>query len=235
MASVIIVGAGPAGCEAAFACARAGTETLLLSQSLDTVFLDRYGTAPVAGDLPPLLQAAVASAPGRVHRAAKAILEREDNIHLQQCSVSGLLKSRGGRLAGVSTWEGPAHEAPLVALCTGSFLQARLRAGSLDETAGHPGEMAYDDLGDHLQAGGFAFRRERVGFDGGSVEASVLDPGEFDPEASVWLHRQPGLAAAGFCRSGYLDFVQAARAGAALGAELARAAGSGRQGSDTTA
>ncbi len=229
MASVIIVGAGPAGCEAAFACARAGVSTLLLTQSLDTVFLDRYGMpSGLPGGLPPLLHASVASAPHRVHRAAKAILEREDNLHLQQCSVSGLLRSQDGGLEGVSTWEGPVHEAKVVALCTGSFLQARLQAGALRETAGHPGEMAYDDLGDHLEESGFAFRRERVSWSGGTLTASVLDPGEFDSEASVWLSRQPGLAAAGFCRSGYLDFMQAARAGAELGAELILAAGSGR-------
>lgn len=218
---LIVVGAGLTGSEAALTAARAGLGVLLVTTSLDTA----YNLAGAAALTPPpgtLLEELCGSEPQTVatfalHRRAKEVLEREPNLHLLQSSVTGL-RTEAGRVVGVSTWEGVDRTAPRVALCVGSFLRARLRVGTLTETAGRLSEMAYDDLYDDLAASGFTFEEvtleapESRGAPLYTVTCRRFKGDEWNTETFA-LKRTKGLYAAGVCAAGYLLYEEAVRQG----------------------
>ncbi len=165
---VAVVGAGIAGSEAAFACARAGLDVLLVTTSLDTVY-NLVGDGATLEPSPDTLMAICSEVTGErgfvgnwaCHRRAKYVLEHQSGIHLLQSSVSSLLIT-DGEVKGVRTWEGVDRLAKRTALCVGSFLEARLNVGELTEKAGRLSEMAYDDLFEDLQSLGFAFEEVRL-------------------------------------------------------------------------
>lgn len=221
---LIVVGAGLSGSEAALACAQAGMDVLLLTTSLDTVcnlLGDGVVLQPQADTLMAALHRQLADASGYVsnwdfHCQAKYKLEHQAGIHLLQSSVASLLVADDA-VQGVSTWEGVDRLAPRVALCVGSFLQARLQVGSLEEIAGRLSEMAYDDLYLDLAARGFSFESM-------TLQARDTDPSyevrcqRFQP-AELQGYRLPrlsGLYAAGLCAAGALSYEAAAAQGRAL-------------------
>jgi tRNA U34 5-carboxymethylaminomethyl modifying enzyme MnmG/GidA len=229
---LIVVGAGLSGAEAAWACAKAGWDVLLVTTSLDTVcnlLGDGAVLEPPGGTLMAQVHGDLADERGFVanlayHRRAKALLEEQSGLHLLQSSASALRVDEG-LASGVETWEGVARLAPRVALCVGSFLQARLRVGALSETAGRLSEMAYDDLYDDLVARGFAF--EPLTLEAGAATGSLaytvtcqrFADGEWERE-SLRLTRLGGLYAAGVCAAGYLPFEAAASEGKRLAERL---------------
>jgi tRNA U34 5-carboxymethylaminomethyl modifying enzyme MnmG/GidA len=224
---LIVVGAGVSGSEAAYACAQAGLATLLVTTSLDTIYMlhDSVVLTPPPGTLMAELHAKLAEE-GYVgslawHRAAKGVLERQAGLRLLQANAVALL-TEGKAIRGVATWEGVDWRAPRVALCVGSFLQARLTIGSLTEAAGRLSEMAYDDLYLNLQALSFAFVPERLELPGSCpyrVAYQRFAPHRWDP-ASFRLQPIAGLYAAGVCAAGYLPLEAAARHGRQLAATL---------------
>lgn len=235
MPAVIVVGAGPAGCEAAHACASAGLDTLLITNSLDTVCQSYDPLVDLAACAGPFMRALAGDlgaervSARELHRAAKRRLENLGPLHLLQSGVAELLTTDGG-VRGVLTWEGLEHEAPLVALCSGSFMRARLEVGAVVEQVGRPGEVAYDDLHDAMVARGFHFREEKIDLTAApeagrpaatAFSTQVLESSELD---GFWLRRLAGLAAAGFVAAGYLTFAGAANAGKELGKALVAAA-----------
>lgn len=230
---VIVVGAGIAGSEIAWASARAGRDVLLVTTSLDTVynhFGDRVLLDPPDGTLMAVLHARMADEAGWIgtralHRAAKAALESHAGLHLLQSSVTGLRTTSAGQLLGVSTWEGVARSGRVVALCAGSFLRGRLRVGDLVETAGRLSEMAYDELYDDLIRRGLPFSQEIVtapptaGALPYKVTFETLAEGVAEA-GSGRVRAIPGLFAAGACARGSLSFEEAAADGVAVGAAL---------------
>ena len=230
---VIVVGAGIAGSEAAFACAHEGLDTLLVTTSLDTVYNtvgDTVTLAPPEGTLMRRLWLEHADAVGRVgnaalHRAAKYALERQDGLHLLQSNVTALRLDERGRVDGVETWEGVPRLGRPVALCVGSFLRARLTVGSLTEAAGRLSEMAYDELYLDLEQRGITFRDASLSADatGGGlpyeVRCRVLEPSGVAGDG-YRLPELPGLFAAGLFARGYLPFEQAALDGLRLARTL---------------
>lgn len=131
----------------------------------------------------------------------------------------------GGRVVGVTTWEGVARRAPLTALCVGSFLHARLTIGTLTETAGRLSEMAYDDLYDDLTARGFTFddlmleAPESRGAPPYTVLCKQFESAAWNME-TFKLGRLEGLYAAGVCVSGDLPYEGAAQEGQRLARQL---------------
>lgn len=225
---LIVVGAGLTGSEAALKVSRAGLGVLLVTTSLDTV----YNLTGAAAELTPPPGTLLAECGGtepqvlktfELHRRVKGTLEREPKLHLLQSSVMGLLAD-GGRVTGVSTWEGVDRTATRVALCAGSFLRARLRVGTLTETAGRLSEMAYDDLYNNLVALGFTF--DDVTLEApesrGAPPYTVTCKRFADAErhADFALRRLEGLYAAGVCAAGYLSYEAAVLQGQQLGDAL---------------
>ncbi len=135
------------------------------------------------------------------------------------------LRVQDGQVIGVSTWEGVDRTAPRVALCVGSFLRARLRVGTLTETAGRLSEMAYDDLYDNLTESGFTFgdvtleAPESRGAPPYTVTCRQFEGGEWDAE-TFSLKRLKGLYAAGVCAAGYLSYEAAVMQGQRLAESL---------------
>ncbi len=226
---VVLVGAGLTGTEAALGCAAAGLDTLLVTTSLDTLYtlFDKTaldGAILTQATLLHDLNAELAAPDGLVdpwalHRGGKHALEHTPGVHLLQSSVSSLLLE-ADKVAGVTTWEGVPRRGKRTALCVGSFLEARLRVGSLVDVAGRLSEMAYDDLAEDLQAHGFilaAARREVGGALPYSVSFKVFAPQE---RAGFRLHRLRGLYAAGLCADPTLTYEQSAAQGRELAAAL---------------
>lgn len=234
---VLVVGAGLSGSEAAIACARGGLDVLLLTTSLDTLYLlaaDGAVLEPSPGTLMRELAPALADARGYVdswalHRAAKYALEHTPGLHLLQSSASALYTVQS-RVTGVATWEGVPRSARITALCVGSFLFARLRVGELTEKAGRLSEMAYDELYEDLRARGFIFVPQR--FQGQEVQgglAYTVDCQVLAPEERAEgfaLRRLHNLYAAGVCAAGELSYEQSAEQGRLLGEALLARLGS---------
>lgn len=253
-ADVLIIGAGIAGCEAAWRCAAAGLEVLLVTTSLDTVYnlaSDAASLAAPSGSLMAEVMRDMPSGAGAVrsrdlHRGVKYALEAATAIHLLQSTVSRLLFDERGAVVGAGTWEGVDRLARTSALCVGSFLRARLRTGAVTETQGRLSEMAYDDLYERLAELGFEF--VPVSFTGephGGSLAYVVESvalarsergGSTAGTRTAGLWRAPGLFAAGVCVSPaapgtsgtHLSYEEVAKQGMALGSELVAWAGSDR-------
>lgn len=223
-----LVGAGIAGSEAAIAAARAGLDVLLVTTSLDTVYMLAHShhrlLAPAGSLMARLLEQAGDNEAERwsLHRRAKYALEAQTGIHLLQSNVTGLIV-QGERVEGVLTWEGVERSARAVALCVGSFLQARLVQGQLREAAGRLGEMAYDELHDDLRARGVVFEPltlELSGQDEGppyEVSCRTIASTHLDGFRIARIER---LYAAGVCAAGAQSYEESAQQGLALARAL---------------
>ncbi len=225
---LIVVGGGIAGCEAAYAAVKAGLNSLLVTTSLDTLYVMAHDVRDLQPPQDSLMEActgATGEAPVRVNavqlrRQAKRLLEAEHGLHLLQSTASELLVD-GSRVTGVATWEGVDRVGTGVALCLGSFLGARLTVGSSVEHAGRLSEMAYDDLEKDLLARGFEFEAETLRLEGlggalpYEVDFQVFCADEWSP-ANYRLGRLAGLYAGGAC-VGRFGYEAAASDGMALG------------------
>lgn len=223
---VVVVGAGLAGSEVAYASAGAGLTTLLVTTSLDTVYNLAVPTplAPPAGTLmEALLPHGGEPAVFELHRAAKAALEALPTLHLLQSNVEAL-EVEGGAAVGVRTWEGVPQRGIVLALCVGAFLGARLSLGSTEERAGRLGEMSYDELHDDLVAHGFVLLPAEV-----VVPAAPARPGyrvafrcfaAEEGDRTGALPRLAGLYVAGRCLDPDATPERRAADGRALGLHL---------------
>jgi tRNA U34 5-carboxymethylaminomethyl modifying enzyme MnmG/GidA len=222
---VLIVGAGFAGSEAAYALAKKGLKVGLMTQSLDTVFLP---FTPITKPFPEGSLLAEVGEEGmkgwELHSRAKYRLEAQPSIHLYQSSATRLILE-DATVVGVETWEGPAKRAPKTVLALGSFLDPKLYIGSLAEEAGRLSEVAYPDLYQHLLELGFAFEAraaetpERDGTPGYRVEYKTFAIDEWEPE-TFRLKRLEGLYGLGLCVLGEGTYAGMAEEGMRLAAVL---------------
>lgn len=229
---VAIIGAGICGTEAALACAKAGLDVLLVTTILDTC----YNLVGEGAVLQPSAETFMADAVRQLadkqgfvstwalHRAAKYALEHTPGIHFLQSSVSSLIVE-GNAAKGIHTWEGVPRLAKTVALCVGSFLEARLTIGNLTENAGRLSEMSYDDLYLDLVARNFQFEvlhlkaeavKDSLPY---TVDCKVFANGEINRE-SFGSSRFGNFYAAGTCAFGYVTYEVAARQGISLASQL---------------
>jgi tRNA U34 5-carboxymethylaminomethyl modifying enzyme MnmG/GidA len=225
---VAIVGAGICGTETALACAQAGLDVLLVTTILDTCYnlvgegavLQPFENTFMAEAVKKLTDESGYVSSWELHRAAKYELEHTRGIHFLQSSVSALIV-KDSAATGLETWEGVPRYAKKVALCVGSFLEARLRIGNLIETAGRLSEMAYDDLYLDLQARGFRFSSLKLEAkdEDYTVDCKVLADGEIDKE-TFGSSRVVNFYAASTCAFGYTTYEEAARQGQRLAGQL---------------
>ncbi len=222
---VLIIGAGFAGSEAAYALAKKGLRVGLMTQSLATVFLP---FTPIARPFPPgslLEEVGEAGLKGwALHSRAKYQLEAQSNIHLYQSSATRLILE-GSRVLGVETWEGPSKRAPKTVLALGSFLDPKLYIGSVAEEAGRLSEVAYPDLYQGLLELGFAFEAREAGVSAQSgtpgyrVEYKTFGQAEWERE-TFRLKRLEGLYGLGLCVLSQGTYAQMAEEGMRLAAVL---------------
>jgi tRNA U34 5-carboxymethylaminomethyl modifying enzyme MnmG/GidA len=222
---VLIVGAGFAGAEAAYALANKGVKVGLATTSLDSVYLPftpvqpPYPQGSLLAEVGPLGQKGWA-----LHSQAKYRLENHPRIHLLQLSATRLLLE-GRRVVGVESWEGPRKTAEKVVLAVGSFLSPKLYIGSVVEEAGRLSEAAYPDLYLHLQELGFGFVPQAAevppqeGTPGYRVEYQVFAPGEWEAH-TLRLPRVEGLYGVGLCVLGRGSYAQMVEEGMRLAALL---------------
>jgi tRNA U34 5-carboxymethylaminomethyl modifying enzyme MnmG/GidA len=227
---VAIVGAGICGTEAALGCAKAGLDVLLVTTILDTCYnvvgekvrLEPPPHTFMAKAFSTLADKAGLVSSWELHRAAKYEIEHTSGLHFLQSSVSSLLTDHRVMI-GINTWEGVPRYAKRVALCVGSFLEARLTVGSLTEHAGRLSEMAYDDLYLDLLARGFNFETLHLKAESVNdslsytVDCKVFK--EIDP-TTFTANKLANFYAAGTCAFGYLTYEEAARQGQRLAEEL---------------
>jgi hypothetical protein len=224
---VLIVGAGFAGAEAAYALARQGSKVGLITTSLDSVYLP---FTPITRPFPDGSLLAEVGEDGlkgwELHSRAKYKLENQPNLHLIQSSVTKL-RVRDGAAVGVETWEGPSKTAPKIVLALGSFLVPKLFIGTVAEDAGRLSEVAYPDLYEHLLELGFSFTThtaevsQQAGALGYRVEYKVFAAAQWDQE-SLKLGRLEGLYAIGLCSLGGGTYSQMAQHGLRLAELLAQ-------------
>jgi tRNA U34 5-carboxymethylaminomethyl modifying enzyme MnmG/GidA len=229
---LVVVGAGVAGSEVAYAAAAAGVDTLLVTTSLDTVYnlaAPRALAPPVGTLMARLVPAAGTPEVFALHRSAKGALEALPNLHLLQSNVEAL-ESDGSAAVGVRTWEGVPRYGAAVALCAGSFLGARLTLGRTSEPAGRLGEMAYDELYDDLSSAGFRFDTavsSVEGFEGRpSYRVTYRCFADNERRGRGGLRRLERLYAAGRCLDGEATPELRAEHGRDLGLHLVELVGS---------
>ncbi len=235
---VVVVGAGACGCEAAARLGRLGYDVLLVTTSLDTVFAAAaervVATAPDDTLMAEILSELRVASDGTIgawelHTAAKYLLEAEPNVHLLQSNVDAL-DVRDGTVQGIETWEGVPRAARAVALCVGSFLRARLRVGDAEESAGRPGEMAYDALADQLAQLRLPLTTVHAsGNDAGHPSWSIRFERLADGALKgTRVHQVARLYAAGICTAGPMSYEAAAQDGARLARDVATDLGPAR-------
>lgn len=228
---IAIVGAGICGTEAALGCAKAGLDVLLVTTILDTCYnlagegarLEPPANTLMAKAVTTLIDETGFVSSWELHRAAKYELEHTSGIHFLQSSVSSLI-TEDSSVMGINTWEGVPRYAKRVALCIGSFLEARLTIGNLTEHAGRLSEMAYDDLYLDLLTRGFSFESLRL------EAESVNDSPSYTVDCKVFKNeinpstfaaqRLKNLYAAGTCAFGYVTYEEAAGQGQKLAEQL---------------
>lgn len=229
---VAIVGAGICGTEAALACAKAGLDVLLVTTILDTCYnlvgegavLQAPANTFMAEAIKTLADERGFVSTWELHRAAKFALEHTPGIHFLQSSVSSLIVE-GRQVKGINTWEGVPRYANHVALCVGTFLEARLTVGNLIESAGRLSEMAYDDLFLDLVARGFQFESLHLKAEATNdslpytVDCKFFAKREIDSERFD-SSRLEHLYTAGTCAFGYVTYEEAARQGINLAKQL---------------
>jgi tRNA uridine 5-carboxymethylaminomethyl modification enzyme len=116
---------------------------------------------------------------GLYPRAARALLEDHDGVHLLQGMVAALLFDRG-RLTGVRTESGAELRAPAVVLTAGTFLRGRIHIGGEATTpAGRAGDPPSVHLAEQMESLGLEVARFKTGtpprIDGRSVDFSRLE------------------------------------------------------------
>jgi len=177
---VIVIGAGPAGCEASMAAAGAGAHTLCLTINLDMAgyppatpsLIDGPGDPRVSlfkemsalgGRLPDALAldgVVIDSEPeGRLSvdrrllgLAYKEMLENEAGLESRQALVTSLEPSADGWMVGTKL--GERFSAAAVVITAGTFLKARVDDGGAVVPGGRIGEIPANALTNCLQIAG---------------------------------------------------------------------------------
>ena len=130
---------------------------------------------------------------GLYPRAARALLERQENLHFVQGMVASLVLA-GSRVEGVRVEGGGAFHARAVVLTAGTFLRGRIHVGRAPGVpAGRAGDAPSVHLAEQMEALGLEVARFKTGtpprVDGRSVDLGRMEvqPGE-SPEyrLSAW-------------------------------------------------
>lgn len=208
---VIVVGSGPAGCEASLAAGMGGAHTLCLTINLDTTGYppgspvlvkdakdNRYSLLEEMETIGIMLPRLTGNrsmrdnnggAPGQIivdrrelGLAYKEQVESADNVELRQALVTSLEPASGGWT--ITSRLGEQFRAPCVVIAAGTFLQGKVTDANHPVPGGRRGEIPSNALALSLQNLGFQF-----------VEAQVSSAPRLDSRSIT--RRAGGSAASG--------------------------------------
>ncbi len=83
-------------------------------------------------------------------RRMTAVLQRQENLEVKQALVERLLVNENREVQGIETETGAIYYAPLVILCTGTYLKGKIYIGNLSYSGGPNGQRAAEKLVDSL-------------------------------------------------------------------------------------
>jgi tRNA uridine 5-carboxymethylaminomethyl modification enzyme len=130
------------------------------------------------------------------HLLMKRTLEEEDNLHLYQAEVTGILVFRG-KVAGVALKDGERIKARVVIVTTGTFLNGLIRIGLNYYPAGRANEPPSSELSDSLRKLGFEMGRLNTCTPArvleSSIDFSMFTPEEGDPEPVPFSFETEGI------------------------------------------
>jgi len=117
--------------------------------------------------------------------AMKEVVERQDNLHVRQALVDGIVVE-GGRVTGVVDNTGFFYGGRAVVVTTGTFLNGLVHIGTSRQPAGRAGEIASIGLADSLKRLGFEMGRLKTGtpprLRASSIDFSILERQDSDPD-----------------------------------------------------
>jgi tRNA uridine 5-carboxymethylaminomethyl modification enzyme len=117
--------------------------------------------------------------------AMKAVVEKEQNLHLRQTLIDRLIVE-GGRIVGVEDHIGVFYRGKAVIITTGTFLNGLIHVGTVHYPAGRAGEIASMRLAESLKSLGFEMGRMKTGtpprLRASTIEFSGLERQDSDPD-----------------------------------------------------
>ena len=181
---VIVIGAGHAGCEAAFAAARLGARVALCTLATDTVA--HMPCNPAIGGTAkghlvraidatgiqfkllnrsrgPAVWSPRAQADKKIYgQWVRRVLDGEVNIEWL-IGRAGRIVTSGRRIVGLAMEDGEAYGCHSLVITTGTFLNGLIHIGPEQHPAGRAGEPPSRELAESLRAAGFEWGRLKTG------------------------------------------------------------------------
>lgn len=87
------------------------------------------------------------------------VLQKQENLLVKEALVEKVLVGENQEVQGILTEAGAIYKAPLVILCTGTYLRGKIFLGKLSYTGGPNGQRAAINLGQNLEELGLAVGR----------------------------------------------------------------------------
>jgi len=91
------------------------------------------------------------------------VLQHQENLDVKQALVDKLLVGENKEVQGIVTETGAIYTAPLVILCTGTYLKGKVFIGNLSYTSGPNGQRVAEKLVDSLEELGLEVGRFKTG------------------------------------------------------------------------
>ena len=132
----------------------------------------------------------------RYRVAIQEILEKQDNLIIEEVAVEDFILNKDGSIGGILASSGREIKAPSVVLTTGTFLRGMIHCGEESTPAGRIGEEPAYGLSRTLEKIGFRLGRLKTGtpprLDGTTINWSALEeqPGDLRPEPMSFLTKK---------------------------------------------
>ena len=92
-----------------------------------------------------------------------SVLQSQENLDVKQALVDKILAGENKEVQGIVTETGAIYTAPLVILCTGTYLKGKIFIGNLSYTSGPNGQRVAEKLVDSLEELGLEVGRFKTG------------------------------------------------------------------------
>lgn len=114
------------------------------------------------------------------------VLQNQPNLTVKQALIEDLLLGDDGQVLGVESENGAIYQAPVVILCTGTYLRSRIIVGETTFEAGPNGQRTSVNLSHNMRRAGLELERFKTGtparIDARTVDVSRMEiqPGDED-------------------------------------------------------